>query len=117
MRRQARLELRLRFGTFAHSARQGRAEPAARHDRALCARMRAMKLTRLALSTSGAVAATFVTEVGRERTVEFTTSTHASSGITSASPSDDLFSNPGFSVDEVRRIVSAVVAFERAAGS
>jgi hypothetical protein len=70
-----------------------------------------MQLIALAAASSGGVLATFRSD-DREITTVFTT--NEAHGITVASPEPDVFTSGGFSVDAVRRIVTAVIAFERA---
>ena len=72
-----------------------------------------MKLTALAVDASGRIRATLTTGEDEAMSVAFTTSN--SEGITVAHPEPDAFTGSDTSADGVRRIVAAVIAFERAA--
>jgi hypothetical protein len=64
------------------------------------------------LSGRGIVVAAVVLENGEVVQVDFTMS--AVEGITVAQPSPDIFSASPATLDEVRHIVAAVIAFNRA---
>lgn len=72
-----------------------------------------MKMIGLALGASEQIVASFTTSAGEQVSATFTIS--EAGDVTVGNPEPDIFTGSNLSVDEVRRIVAAVIAFEHAA--